>query len=251
MEMIPSGAPEPAAIYARAVRAMDAQQSPAAVTYDETFTPRGLGVRIIMVRGAAVVHIVFSSDATPQVFQVTENSARTELVEAASGQRYAAALPFWSATWLPLGPTTPADQSTVIGGVRQKMLGDLSPAGESAYSIALVGVENVGGFAVYHLHMTAQNPATHPLTDLFVDEQSYRVRRAVAAFRDTSLTSVTGDVVLNFASVGNYWMVTSGQIDATVHAFFRTVSGSATFAASRVDASGTPLPLSPQAPPRA
>jgi hypothetical protein len=53
---------------------------------------------------------------------------------------------------------------------------------------------------------------------------------------------------LNFGNVANLWIVSSGEVDATVHAFLRTVSGSATFAASRVVASGKPLLPNPQAP---
>jgi hypothetical protein len=149
----------------RALAAMSRQSMPSSVAYDEAFTPRGLGLRVLNVRNTAVVHIVYSSDATARLFHRTQSDGENAagMVDVASGKRYTAARPFWSATWLPLqgSNATPAD------------------------------------------------------------------------FKNNSVASVTGDVILDFGRVGNYWLVTFGQVDATVRAFFRTVSGAAFFSASR------------------
>ncbi|HEY9084554.1 MAG TPA: hypothetical protein VIN40_01230 [Candidatus Tyrphobacter sp.] len=236
----PDGMPDASAIYAKMVLAMSAQRSPSAASYDVTFTPRGLGLRIIDVRGKAVIHLAYISDSTPHLFHVTQSDDRdtSEIVDAVSRQRQIAERPFWSVTWAGDRPgaasATPADQTTVIESAREKAVADLLTASDDAYGVTLVGIENLNGAAVYHLHLTAQNAAAHPLTDLFVDERSFLARRAVAGFTDHTVATVTGVITLNFWQVGRYWMLTSGEVDATVHAFFRQVSGSATFASSNL-----------------
>ncbi len=219
------------------IAAMSSEAAPPQLTYDETFTPYGLGLRILSVRGTSVVHVAYSSDKTVHVFHVrqTDGQNTVQLVDAASGQQYTAELPFWSPAWLaPQAPPTPADQTTVISATREKMLADLISANGSPYAPVFAGVENLNGFLVYHLRLSSQDAGVHPLSDVYLDERSYLVRRAIGDFRDTSVTTVTGDVVLDFGNVGRFWLVTAGRIDATVHAYFLTRSGSATFAASRI-----------------
>jgi hypothetical protein len=114
------------------------------------------------------------------------------------------------------------------------MIYDLLTDSTASYATSLVDEEALDGAAVYHLHLIAQDPAAHPLSDLFIDEQTFLVRRAVADFKDTSVTDVTGAVTLNFDRSDGYWLVTSGEVDATVHAFLTQVSGSATFASSGI-----------------
>jgi hypothetical protein len=67
-----------------------------------------------------------------------------------------------------------------------------------------------------------------------VDERTYLARRAVAAFTDRTIAPVTGVITLDFAHIAGSWLIASGTVEATVHAYFRTVSGSAAFASSNV-----------------
>ncbi|HEX8807164.1 MAG TPA: hypothetical protein VF741_09445 [Candidatus Aquilonibacter sp.] len=203
--------------------------------YDETITPHGLGLKILQVDGMAVVHMAYTKDATPRVFHVALDGSSTAVVDASSGQHYNAEELFWAPTWSTRSPPTPPSQMTVISSVREKALADLLASADGNYTISFVGVEDVTGTPSYHIHLVAtQDAGAHPLTDLYVDQQTYLVRRAVAAFTDNSVTNVTGTLTMNFDRVGKSWLLDSGQVDATVHAFMQHVSGSATFAASSV-----------------
>jgi hypothetical protein len=222
------------AIYAALVRSMNAEPQPGTLKYDETIVPHGLNLRIIDSNGKSAVHVVFSSDATGAVFHVEQGaSAQTaEVTDTKSGHKYTSDQLFWSPMWSQTG-APPQEQPTVLSAVRAKMLSDILGVHAGDYMMTYAGIADVNGAPVYHLRLSAVgDAASHPLTDVFVDEQSYLVRRAVANFTDNSVTSVTGTVTLTFDAVGGYWLITSGEVDATVHAYFKTVSGSAMFAAS-------------------
>jgi hypothetical protein len=233
----PPAPPDPATLFTEVTGAMSRQQMPSQSSYDETLTPNGLDARIIESGGLGVFHLAFSSSKTPHMFSVTQQrGAMTQIVDQTSGQHYAASVPFWSTTWgaFPSTSGTPAPQTTVLERARTEAITDLMTSSEGSYTLSLVGVENLNGVAVYHLHLIAADPVAHPLTDVFADEGSLLVRRALANFKDASITSVTGTLTLNFGPVGSFWLITSGEADATVHAYFETVSGSATFAASNI-----------------
>ncbi len=56
------------------------------------------------------------------------------------------------------------------------------------YHIELVGRERLGNNDVYHLKLTAyRDRDTRPLTDLYVDPETFLVREAAAKFRATTL----------------------------------------------------------------
>jgi hypothetical protein len=222
---------------------MSRQAAPSGVTYDETFTPEGLGLRLLDVDGVTVVHVVYSKDKTVHVFHVVESGTQStaRLTDTASGQQYTAAPPFWSVLWTGRQGNATAAQSAVIADTRDRMIYDLLTNSAASYAPSLVGAETLNGIPVYRLHLTAQDAANHPLTDLFVDERTFLVRRAIAEFRDSSVTDVTGSVTLNFDGTQSYWLVTSGEIEATVHAFLTQVSGSATFSATNVVLASPPL----------
>jgi hypothetical protein len=228
------GVTDPSAIFQSMAGAMAALLAQTVSTYDETITPRGLGLKILQVDGMAVVHIAYTKDTTPRVFHVAREGANAAIVDASSGQHYTAEQLFWSPDWSTHSSATPAGQTTVISAVRERALADLLVPTGGNYTLSLVGIENVNGAPVYHIHVVAQDAGAHPLTDVYVDQQTYLVRRAVAAFTDNSVTNVTGLLTMNFDRVGSAWLLDSGQVNATVHAFFQNVSGSATFAASGV-----------------
>jgi hypothetical protein len=225
------------AISAAMVAAMNAEPSPGTLKYDETIVPHGLNLRIIDSNGKSAVHLVFSSDATAAVFHVEQgaSSQTAQVTDTKSGHEYTSDQLFWSPMWSQTG-ASPQEQPTVLSAVRTKMLSDVLTMHAGDYTMKDAGVADVNGTPVYHLRLTAVgDAASHPLTDVFVDEQSYLLRRAVAAFSDNTVTSVTGTVTLTFDPVGGYWLITSGEVDATVHAYFKNVSGSATFAASNFE----------------
>ena len=227
----PPPEPDAAALYAKMALAMNAVRQPAVANYDETVYPRGLSVRNVEANGQEVVHLVYSSDKNPHVFEVTQCSSRNSVyvVDPTSGQHYSAEQPFFAAIW------ARAEQTSVIGAARQRMIADLTTATSDAYDVTMAPPQEIGGYLTYHLLLTARSDAgAHPLTDLYLDEQTLLPRRAVASFQDDTVARVTGVITLNFERAGEYWIVGSGEVAATVHAYFRQVSGSAAFVASNV-----------------
>ncbi|MHB8433735.1 MAG: hypothetical protein ACYDCA_09090 [Candidatus Tyrphobacter sp.] len=88
--------------------------------------------------------------------------------------------------------------------------------GATAYRISLLEVQTVDGAPAFHLRLAArQDASVHPLTDVFVDERN-----------DPAIQAKS--------SVMMPWLIASGSVEATIHAYFRTVSGSVTFASSNV-----------------
>ncbi len=238
----PPAAPDGTAMYAKMAVAMSAVRPPAVATYDETFYPRGLTTRTVETNGVQVVHLVFSStDKSPHLMHVTQcGNGDTTRVADASGQDMTIEQPFWSAVWSHVA------QTSVPGEARQRMLADLTIASDDAYAVTVAAPETIDGSPAYHLKLVAKHDATaHPLTDVFLDEQSMLPRRAVADFQDNAVAHVTGDVTVNFGRVRDYWIVSSGEVDATVRAFGTQTSGSAAFAAENVALAAGPCPASP------
>jgi hypothetical protein len=115
-----------------------------------------------------------------------------------------------------------------------KVLGEVSVDSSRYYRITLVGTEQIDGLPVYHLAMRPYNsPNDHPLTDVYVDQASSHVRRAIAQFNfHTVLYRVTATLEMHFADVGGYWMNDGGRLTAEAHLTMFRISGSYSYAAS-------------------
>jgi hypothetical protein len=77
------------------------------------------------------------------------------------------------------------------------------------YQIELAGREQLAGHDVYHLKLRAyRDPDAHPLTDLYVDPQTFLVREARAEFSGHYVVANGRLVgVVDFDRVGAYWLV--------------------------------------------
>lgn len=119
----------------------------------------------------------------------------------------------------------------------QKVLGDVSVQSSRYYQISLVGLEQLDGQPVYHLALRAYgSPNDHPLTDLYVDEASMHVRRAIAEFNfRTALYRVAAKLDLHFAQIGPYWLNDTGTLTAGAHVTMFHVNGSYAYGASHVE----------------
>jgi hypothetical protein len=225
----PAPAAQPAAIYAQMATALARERPPPAMTYDETFKAQGLGVRIVASGPLSIVHIAFSSAGGATTFHVVEMPGRdtASILDTTSQQRYRAARPFWSPAWPRLPPGTAPP--TILDAARATMLTDLRDPRATGYTITDAGVVMLGRVPEYHLRLSASGASAHPLTDVYVDVATGRIRSAFGAFTDTSVTNVTGTLQLNFGAIGAFWGITGGAVEATVHAFGRQVSGSAAF----------------------
>jgi hypothetical protein len=83
------------------------------------------------------------------------------------------------------------------------------------YRILSATLETLGGDSVEHLTLRALgDPAQYPLTDLYVDAQTFVVRRIAALFSDRyggvpATIAATGD----FSQEGAYWVETSEHVE--------------------------------------
>jgi hypothetical protein len=88
------------------------------------------------------------------------------------------------------------------------------------YHIDLAGLEKLGANDVYHLKLKAyRDPDTHPLTDLYVDRQTFLVREArgeVSAHYVVASGRLAG--VVDFDRVGAYWLVEHEAFDVAANA---------------------------------
>ncbi len=244
----PSGSDQPSvsAIYTDMTLAMRKQPSPPEVLYDETFIPHGLTVRIVIAKnGVSIAQLVFSSDPSPRTFRVSlSQSGQTDVYDTTTGKHFSEARMFWAATWSRVHPGSTEGNISVeeqagdtgVNAARQRVIADVIVMSDKYYKVSGGGVESLGSAPVYHLQLSArEDKVAHPLTDLYVDPQSFLVRKAVAAFKNEAVISGdTGTITLDFGRIGGFWMVTSGEISARAHAFFTQAAGSASFAVSNV-----------------
>lgn len=234
------------AIYTNMTVAMRKQPSPHDVIYDETFTPHGLGIRIVDAEhGASIAQLVFSSDMSPRTFHVRlSESGQTGVYDLTTGKHFSALRMFWAATWQNVhpsstNPSVPGEQRAATSGVngaRDRLIADVIVMSDLYYKVWGGEVESLDKVPVYHLHLSARSDNNaHPLTDLYVDTSSFLVLKAVAAFKNEAMISGdTGTIALKFGRVGAFWMVTSGEVSARAHVFFTHVMGTASFVVSNV-----------------
>ena len=115
--------------------------------------------------------------------------------------------------------------------VAEKVIGEVFVDSSRFYRVTSAGVSDEAGRTTYHLLLQARtSPADHPLTDLYVDAQSYRVVRAVAAYAaSVGINGYKATVSIDFSASGPYWVVTDGKIEGSAHVLFEHASGSYVF----------------------
>ena len=88
------------------------------------------------------------------------------------------------------------------------------------YHIDLAGLEQLAGNDVYHLKLKAyRDPDKYPLTDLYVDTQTFLVREArgeVSGHYVIGSGRIAG--VVDFDRVGEYWLVRHEQFEIAANA---------------------------------
>jgi hypothetical protein len=265
----PLSNPSASSIYTRMVLAMQRESPPTTLAYRETFTPNGLTIQIgVRRREAPRPQLVFAPNAQVSLLDVTQGEdGISEVTDRATGSHFTGTSLFWAPTWSgvhtsaavsaaasPL-PVPPASSAIAVpsaavaspapsedpGGTglfasgRSHMVADVLVISDRYYAVTLAD-DQVGDASTYHLHLVARrDPAAHPLTDLYVDRQTYLLRTAAASFRNEAYVSgFSGTMRLDFGRVQSYWMVTGGLIDASAHVFFQHLKGSVTFAISDV-----------------
>ena len=108
-----------------------------------------------------------------------------------------------------------------------KSIGSVRAFSSKSYSIENAGIEPVDDNPAYHLKMTAvEDPSTHPLTDVYVDVATHRVRSVVLGGGKRGLfTGGGGFARFDFRSFGGAWLVHSIHIEASGHMLVVHASG--------------------------
>ncbi|HEX3466567.1 MAG TPA: hypothetical protein VHT05_00545 [Candidatus Elarobacter sp.] len=248
---LPARAAEPAspsvsAIYTRMALAMRQESPAAALSYRETFVPAGLTISIAGAKGDDVrPRLVFAPRTQPAVFDVSQRAdGVSDVVDRTTGARFTGSSLFWAPTWWAVHTSgavaaDSASSPTAAGAGlfdsgRSRVVADALAISDRYYRMELD--DTAGDATTYHLRLTARtDPQAHPLTDLYVDRQTYLLRSAVAAFKnETPVSGFAGTMRLDFGRMQSYWTVVGGTVSARAHVLLRHARGSTDFTLSDV-----------------
>jgi hypothetical protein len=243
----------PEAIYVRAVHAMKDAPQPPYVTFRETVTGRNFRLACTGDGMNLSLHHGDTTGTYDVWFRTRDASAVSRDVAPSTASPCPGALLVPAGSVIPnLGVTQPSPSPSPD-------VASESPAGmpiiaavhvDAAryYRIELVGRENLDGNDVYHLKLTAySDPTAHPLTDLYVDPQTFLVREARG---EVSLHMVVANGrfagVVDFDRYGDYWLLKHEAFDAAANALLVHAHMTAVVDATNVttpnDLPGVPFP---------
>jgi hypothetical protein len=105
-------------------------------------------------------------------------------------------------------PASSTESTTAASG---QVIGAVTVNGSKFYAVNLVGIEDLQGHPVYHLHLRAYRDALdYPLTDLWVDTSDYRVWSAHGEVTIRAIAAALGvGVTADFAPVDERWLVST------------------------------------------
>ncbi len=219
-----SDALTPEAIYLRAVHAMKAAPLPAYVTFRETIAGRNFRLSCSSDGEAVTIHHGDAHAAFDVWYRTSDGSALSKPLDEPSaspcpGTLLAPAGADISAMGVPQASAAPGPAATDAGG-GPPLIAAVRVEAPTFYRIVLAGREQLGGNDVYHLKLTAyRDPQTHPLTDLYVDPETFLVREArgeVSGHYVIASGRVAG--IVDFDRVGDYWLVRSELFDIAANA---------------------------------
>ena len=208
----------PEQMYARSVRAMRDAPQPAFVTFRENVTGHNFTAKCTSNDIAISPHHGDFNASYDVSYRSSDGSALSVPLAAGSSKACPAALldPLGRGAVSSLGlpralpssgtaPTTTSADS--IFGPRT--IGGVKAASSRYYRIEFVGREQLDGSDVYHLKLRAfRNPNFHPLTDLYVDADTFLVRESRGeAVGQYVVASARASGIVDFDRVGPYWLV--------------------------------------------
>jgi len=219
----------PEAIYLRAVHAMKSAPVPPYVTFREHILGRNItlsctsdGMNIGLRHGdvTATYDVYFlTRDGSAISKAVANPSATASPCPSALLQPAGAGL---SAMGVPEATASPATDAASASTFGPPIIAAVRVDGALFYHIELVGRERLGDNDVYHLKLTAyRDPDTHPLTDLYVDPETFLVREArgeVSGHYVVASGRFAG--IVDFGRVGDYWLVEHEHFDVAANALF-------------------------------
>jgi len=220
----------PEKIYLRSVRAMDDAPQPAFVTFREDVDGRNFTLRCTSDGISVSSHHGDVRASYDVAFRTSDGSAVSQPIGVANAKPCPATLlapvgdDLFSvvapqASPSPSAATTAAAQDSPMG---PSIIGAVHAYSPRYYHVTLAGLEQLGGHDVYHLKLTAyRDPATHPLTDLYVDPKTFLMREARGEVSGHYLVA-SGRVagVIDFDRVGAYWLVEHEHFEIAANAVF-------------------------------
>jgi hypothetical protein len=253
----------PEAIYLRAVHAMKSAPEPPYVTFRETVSGRNFRLECTSDGMSLNLHHGDSTGTYDVWFRTSDGSAISKDVARATASPCPGALLVPAGSVIPtLGATQPSPSPTPDAASGSSagppIIAAVHVDASRYYRIELAGHENLDGNDVYHLKLTAyRDPALHPLTDLYVDPQTFLVREARG---EVSLHMVVASGrfagVVDFDRFGDYWLLKHEAFDAAANALLVHAHMTAVVDATNVttpdDLPGIPFPTAqPRATPTA
>ncbi len=216
----------PEGIYLRAFRAMKALPQPPYVAFRESVSGRNFRLACTSDGMSLVLHHGDTSGTYDVWFRTSDGSAVSKEVGIPSASPCPGALlvpagseiTSWGAPQPSPSPSPAPDATSGFSG--PATIGAVRVDTARYYHVELAGIENLNGNDVYHLKLTAiRDPDEHPLTDLYVDPQTFLVREARgAASAHLFIASGRFAGVVDFDRVGNYWLLEHERFDAAATA---------------------------------
>lgn len=218
----------PERIYLRSIRAMKDAPEPPFITFRENVVGRNF---VLKCTSDGMVVNLHHGDvaATYDVwFRTSDGSALSQPVGVASAKPCPSTLlaPVGgaiSSLGIPQASPSPGTAPTTApadSNFGPPIIAAVHVDAARYYHIDLAGLEQLGGNDVYHLKLTAyRDPDTHPLTDLYVDRETFLVREArgeVSGHYVIASGRLAG--VVDFDRVGAYWLVEHEHFDVAANA---------------------------------
>lgn len=217
----------PEKMYLRAVRAMKDAPVPPFVTFHETVVGRNFTLTCSGDQLTASVHHGDITASYDVWFRTSDGSGVSQPVGVASAKpcRTALLVPAGrGVSSLGLPQASPSPDATPSAATDSTLgppiIGAVRVDGARYYHIDLVGRERLGANDVYHLKLRAyRDPDTHPLTDLYIDPETFLVREARGeASGHYVIASARLAGVVDFDRAGEYWLVEHEHFDIAANA---------------------------------
>jgi hypothetical protein len=229
----------PLQAYNETLNVMAALPQPADINFTASVSIRGAGIRMNRDKDVGGLQIGAGRSFKPNIswaatFRTSDGSA---VVHAADGATLRVRSPLFKPTWKTATiwarygfrgqvEATPAPVAATPepapGADTTQVIGRIQSLASSGYRIEDGAPEQCANNArpTRHLHFTPLlAAATHPLTDIVIDDESKRVCEMRFRVATVSSLTVTGYVRIDFGDRGGYWIVTGGGGDYVLRFF--------------------------------
>ena len=230
----------PAQAYNETLNVMAALPQPNSIDFTSTVTLNGAGIRLNREKGVGALQIGVGrnfkpTDSWPATFRV---ATETAVVHASDGETLRVRSPLFKPTWRTASvwarygfhgstdatpaPVAVATAEPSSGGEGGAVIGRIQSLAANGYHIEDGPPESCARPTrpTRHLQFTPlRAAATHPLTDILIDEETKRVCEMRFRVATQGAVSLTGFVRVDFGERGGFWIVTGGGGDYALRFF--------------------------------